>query len=111
MNKAHLAQILSERLPFISKPQAERLLDELVSIITTTIKSGEEVALAGFGAFSARKRKGRIGINPRNISEKINIPSVLVVKFKAGKNLKDTLKKFGAPSRENTPPASTEPRP
>ncbi|MEK7072789.1 MAG: HU family DNA-binding protein, partial [Patescibacteria group bacterium] len=46
----------------------------------------------GFGAFSARKRKGREGINPRNPSEKITIPSVVVAKFKAGKNLKEALK-------------------
>jgi len=48
--------------------------------------------LTGFGAFSARTRKGRIGVNPRNIEEKITIPPVKVAKFKAGKNLKDSLK-------------------
>lgn len=95
MNKAQLAQALSEKLPFITRAQAERLLDELTSIITAKMKAGEEIVLSGFGAFSARKRKGRIGVNPRNTGEKINIPSVLVAKFKAGKNLKDSLKKSG----------------
>ena len=50
-------------------------------------------AVAGFGTFSARERKGRIGVNPQNPSEKIQIPEVRVPKFKAGKNLKDALKK------------------
>ena len=109
MNKAQLAQTLSEKLPFISKAQAERLLDELTGVITAKIKAGEEVVLAGFGAFSARKRKGRVGVNPRNTGEKINIPPVLVAKFKAGKNLKDSLKKSGngAAPQEPTP---TEPQ-
>jgi len=109
MNKAQLAQTLSEKLSFISKSQGERLLDELTSIITAKMKAGEAVVLAGFGAFSARKRKGRIGVNPRNTGEKINIPSALVAKFKAGKNLKDSLKKSvnGTAPQE---PTSTEPQ-
>ena len=60
--------------------------------IVEKLKQGQEVTLTGFGAFSARTRKGRIGVNPRNISEKIEIPPVKVAKFKAGKNLKEALK-------------------
>ena len=104
MNKAQLAQTLNEKLPFISKAQAERLLDELTAIITAKMKAGEEVVLAGFGAFSSRKRKGRVGVNPRNTGEKINIPSVLVAKFKAGKNLKDAMKKSGNESTQEPAP-------
>lgn len=100
MNKAQLAQILSDRIPAVSKPSAERLLDEMVSIIIEKLRAGEEVALSGFGIFSARKRKGRIGVNPRNVSEKIEIPSVTVAKFKAGKKLKDSLKRIDKPIEE-----------
>ena len=70
----------------------EDVIDSLTETITTKIKEGQEVTLTGFGAFSARSRKGRIGVNPRNPAEKIEIPSVVVPKFKAGKNLKEALK-------------------
>ena len=69
------------------------MIEAFVDIVTTTLKSGGEVNIAGFGAFSAKMRAGRIGVNPQNPSEKIQIPPVTVPKFKAGKGLKDALKK------------------
>jgi len=91
MNKDELSNLIGDKVG-ITKKQALDVLDYLTEEITKTIKAGGEVTLTGFGTFSARKRKGRIGVNPRNISEKIEIPSVLVAKFKAGKNLKEALK-------------------
>lgn len=91
MNKAELAEAIANKIG-ISKKQAEETLELITETITTTINQGGEVTLTGFGTFSARERKGRIGVNPRNPSEKITIPNVKVPKFKAGKNLKDTLK-------------------
>ncbi len=91
MNKAELIEIISQKVG-ISKKEAEEAIDCLTSTITDKIKAGEEVTITGFGAFSARTRKGRLGVNPRNPVEKIEIPSVTVPKFKAGKNLKDALK-------------------
>jgi DNA-binding protein HU-beta len=91
MNKASLAQVLSEKLN-ISKKDAEDTINTMVDVIIDTLKKGEEVVLTGFGAFSAKTRAGRIGVNPQNPSEKITIPSVVVPKFKAGKALKDALK-------------------
>lgn len=91
MNKMELADQISQKVG-ISKTQAEEALNAFTQITTQTIKDGGEVVLTGFGTFSARQRKGREGINPRKPDEKITIPSVLVVKFKSGKNLKDSLK-------------------
>ena len=91
MNKAGLIDTLSQKVG-ISKKQAEDVVDCITQTITETLKGGGEVTIAGFGAFSAKKRAGRVGVNPRNPSEKIDIPSVTVPKFKAGKNLKEALK-------------------
>jgi len=91
MNKAELSEVISQKIG-ISKKQAEDVIDCITETITQTIKGGGEVTITSFGAFSARRRAGRIGVNPRNPTEKINIPSVVVPKFKAGKGLKDTLK-------------------
>ncbi|MDO8582048.1 MAG: HU family DNA-binding protein, partial [bacterium] len=46
----------------------------------------------GFGQFLARHRSARMGVNPQKPSEKMQIPAVIVAKFKAGKGLKDALK-------------------
>lgn len=91
MNKAELANKIAERVG-LTKKQAEEMLEAFVDITTQTLKGNGEVVLAGFGAFSARQRKGRIGVHPRKPTEKITVPPVVVAKFKAGKNLKDALK-------------------
>ncbi len=91
MNKAELTDVIANKIG-ISKKQAEETLELITQTITETLKNNGEVTLTGFGTFSARERKGRIGVNPRNPTEKITIPAVRVPKFKAGKNLKDTLK-------------------
>ncbi|PIZ96955.1 MAG: DNA-binding protein [Candidatus Magasanikbacteria bacterium CG_4_10_14_0_2_um_filter_33_14] len=92
MNKAVLAQKIAEKVG-VSKKEAETMLASFVEIVTSTLQSGDEVTISGFGAFSAKVRAGRVGVNPQNPTEKIQIPSVTVPKFKAGKGLKDALKK------------------
>ncbi|MBD3311280.1 MAG: DNA-binding protein [Candidatus Magasanikbacteria bacterium] len=91
MNKAQLAQTIADKVG-TSKKEAEDMVQAYVEIVINTLKSGGEVNIAGFGAFSAKTRAGRIGVNPQNPSEKIQIPPVTVPKFKAGKRLKDALK-------------------
>lgn len=91
MNKATLAAIIADQLE-ISKKLAENMIAAFEEIVTRELSRGGEVTIAGFGTFSSRMRKGRIGVNPQNPSEPITIPSVVVPKFKAGKALKDTLK-------------------
>ena len=91
MIKAELAQALAEKLS-VSKREAEDFLNTFVELVTTQLKKDEDVVLTGFGAFSAKLRAARTGVNPQNPTQKINIPAVKVPKFKAGKALKDALK-------------------
>jgi DNA-binding protein HU-beta len=91
MNKAALASELAAKLN-VSKKLGEDFVEAFTTIVTDELKKGNEVVLAGFGAFIAKQRAGRVGVNPRNPSEKIQIPSVKVAKFKTGKALKDALK-------------------
>lgn len=91
MNKAELALRLSEKLG-TPKKSAEDIVEAFEAIITATLLQGDDVTIAGFGTFSARTRSARMGVNPRNPTEKIQVPAVRVPKFKAGKGLKDALK-------------------
>lgn len=103
MNKAELIAHLAETCN-VTKKQAEDMVEGFVKTVTETLVGGGEVNIAGFGAFMAKTRKGRTGVNPQNPTEKIQIPSVTVPKFKAGKGLKDALK-------GKAPMASTAPSP
>lgn len=110
MNKAELISYLAEKVG-VTKKQAEDMVEAFVEVVTNTLKSGGEVTIAGFGSFMAKTRKGRTGVNPQNTSQKIEIPSVTVPKFKAGKGLKDALKRIQMPSAAPAEaPAQAEPQ-
>lgn len=91
MNKAELSEKIGEKLN-MSRKDVEDVLETFEEIVMQTLKAGSEVTLTGFGTFSARRRTARMGVNPQNPSERIQIPEVVVPKFKAGKALKDYLK-------------------
>ena len=91
MNKATLIERLALESA-VSKKQAEAMLEALVDIIIKELKAGNEVRIAGFGAFMAKSRHSRGGVNPQKPTERIQIPEVKVAKFKTGKTLKDALK-------------------
>lgn len=107
MNKAELISYLSDKVG-VTKKQAEDMIEAFVEVVTDTLKTGGEVTIAGFGTFMAKTRKGRTGVNPQNTSQKIEIPSVTVPKFKAGKGLKDALKRIQLGSPAATPPAQPQ---
>jgi len=93
MNKADLVErIFAEQGPKVSKAQAARALDSVISGITTALKRGERVTISGFGTFSASKRKARVGRNPQT-GEPINIPARTVARFTPGKELRQDLTK------------------
>jgi len=91
VNKAELSDRIGEKAG-LSKKQIEDILDIFEQTIYDTLRSGGEVSLTGFGTFIAKRREARMGVNPQNPSEKIQIPAVTIPKFKAGKNFKEALK-------------------
>ncbi len=76
----------------LTKVDAEKALNAFTEAVTKSLKKGDTVGLVGFGTFSVSKRKARKGRNPQTGKE-INIPAAKVPKFKAGKGLKDAVKK------------------
>lgn len=91
MNKVELSEKISEKLG-VTKKQVEDMLNAFEEVVISTLQQGGEVSLTGFGSFSAKQRAARMGVNPKNPTEKIHIPAVTVPKFKAGKSFKDALK-------------------
>jgi len=89
VNKAELIDAVAENAD-ISKAAATRAVDTVLESITSTLKSGDQVALVGFGTFSVKDRAARTGRNPRT-GEPLQIPAAKVPAFKAGKALKDAV--------------------
>lgn len=76
----------------INKRQAGDALKSFFKNVTYDLKKGKKVSFVGFGTFSVAKRKARMGHNPQT-GEKIHIPATRVPHFRAGKHLKDAVKK------------------
>ena len=91
MNKAELCDKIAEKVG-LTKKQCEDVMDAFENITIEQLKAGSEVTLTGFGTFLAKKREARMGVNPQNPTQKIQIPTVTVPKFKAGKKFKDSIK-------------------
>tara|TARA_B110000211_G_C13971112_1_gene505011 strand:- start:680 stop:952 length:273 start_codon:yes stop_codon:yes gene_type:complete len=89
MNKSQLIEKICIGAD-ISKAAAERALNSFIDAVTEEIKSGEQVALVGFGTFSVSDRAARTGRNPQT-GATIQIAAAKVPKFKPGKALKDAV--------------------
>jgi DNA-binding protein HU-beta len=74
----------------ISKKEATAAYDAFIDYITQACASGERCAVPGLGSFAVTQRKAREGRNPRT-NEKITIPASRNVRFRAGKDLKESL--------------------
>lgn len=91
MTKDDMILVMSEEAG-ISKKQAGEALQSFMKGITTELIQENKVSFAGFGTFSVSHRKARIGRNPQTGAQ-INIPASRVPVFKAGKHLKDAVRK------------------
>jgi len=91
MNRDALIVRISEATRW-SRKDVKRILLAALEEIMETLRRGEEISLVGFGKFLVTARRPRRGVNPRNPQQTLNIPAVKVVKFRAGKNLKETVR-------------------
>lgn len=76
----------------LTKKDTDAFLKAFVDTVSETLEKGDSVALVGFGTFSVSERGERSGRNPKT-GETIKIKATKCPKFKAGKALKDRVKK------------------
>ena len=91
MTKDEMIAIMAEQSG-ISKRQATEALTAFMDNVTRSLKKGTRVSFSGFGTFAVSNRKARIGRNPQT-GATINIPATRVPVFRAGKALKEALRK------------------
>ena len=89
MNKTELIDAVADEAE-VSKAEAGRAVDAVISSITKALKKGDSVTLVGFGTFQVRKRAARTGRNPKT-GDTIKIKASKNPEFKAGKALKDAV--------------------
>jgi DNA-binding protein HU-beta len=75
----------------LTKSQAQTAVDALTDAIIKGVKQHSKARLPGFGTFGVSQRKARMGRNPAT-GEAIKISASKVLKFKAGKMLKEAVR-------------------
>ncbi len=87
----HIAKIGKSNL---DKKDISKIVNETFDLISTYLTNdlyeNKKVMLSGFGTFIIKKRKQKIGRNPKTGEERL-IPERLGIAFKAGKKLKKKL--------------------
>ena len=92
----HLCAAVYEKAK-LSRSESSTLVDLLLDEIANTLTKGETVKLSSFGSFIVRKKKQRIGRNPKTGTE-VPISPRRVVVFKPSAILKQQMngKRTGA---------------
>ena len=87
LTKKDLVNLVYMQLGF-SKQISENLIEDFLITIVDNIKNEKKLKLSKFGTFSIRKKKSRIGRNPKTKETK-TISSRNVVLFKPSKEFKE----------------------
>ena len=98
MTKQEFVERVSQRAG-IGRREAGQAVDAVLDSITDALKNGEEINFTGFGKFSTQHPAARQGVNPRNPSEKVQIPAATVPRFSAGSQLKQAVRGGGGQSQ------------
>ena len=92
LTKKDLVNMVYMQLGF-SKQISENLIEDFLSTIVSNIKNEKKLKLSKFGTFSIRKKKSRLGRNPKTKEEKM-ITERNVILFKPSKDFKDYVNSF-----------------
>lgn len=101
MTKADLVDEVI-RVAGLSKREAETVVHTVFLQITEALRHDDKIELRGFGSFRIRRRRSRLGRNPKT-GDKVDVPSKRIPYFKPGKELKDLINE----SEEVDSPAAT----
>ena len=68
MIKADICDMVYDRIGF-SKVEAVEVVEVVFDVLKEALGKGEKVQIVGFGAFSVREKKERLGRNPKTGTE------------------------------------------
>ena len=94
MNRSELVSNVAARTS-LSKADAGAAVAAVLSTIADALAREETVTIAGFGAFSTRRRAARDGRNPAT-GEPVAIPASKTATFKAAKELRGAVNRTPA---------------
>lgn len=93
MTKAEITERIHEKIG-CSKSEAAQYLESVLSLMKSTLESGEDVKISGFGKFTVKDKKPRKGRNPQT-GDSLILAGRRVLTFKPSVLLRDAVNKRG----------------
>ena len=91
INKKDLIEIIAKEQDQLPYKDIELSVKTIIKSMVKSLKKGQRIEIRGFGSFSLRYRKPRVGRNPKS-GQSVNIEERYVPHFKPGKSLKERVK-------------------
>ena len=88
INKKELIEKISKNQDQLPHRDIELAVKTVINCMTQALSAGERIEIRGFGSFSLRYRRPRVGRNPKS-GMSVTINERYVPHFKPGKNLKN----------------------
>ena len=89
LTKAHIVDAIQNHLN-LPKNKSSELVESLLEIIKSTLESGEDVLISGFGKFCVKEKRERKGRNPAT-DEPMMLAPRRVTAFKCSGKLRDKI--------------------
>lgn len=93
MTKRDLVIRISNETGLVQQ-QVLEVIQKTLDYISEAVAKGRKVELRNFGVFEVKIRKARVGRNPNAPETDVPIPQRAVVKFKPGKEMRETVLKL-----------------
>ena len=77
----------------IVQQDVQVIIQKTLDYMTEELAEGGHIEFRDFGVFEIHERKPRVGRNPKRPKHTVQIPARKVVKFKAGKKMKELVLK------------------
>ena len=93
ITRSELINILTEKFQSteLSKSDISLSVKEIINHMSSSIANGLRIEIRGFGSFTLRERKPRMGRNPKT-GEPVPLGAKYAPHFKPGKDLKERVK-------------------
>jgi integration host factor subunit alpha len=91
LTKDGMISMISE-VAGIDRKKANESVEKILEIIKSTLESGEDVLISGFGKFSVNEKHERMGRNPAT-GDDLMLPPRRIVTFRYSGKLRDGMNK------------------
>jgi len=88
--KSELVERVAAQNPHLYRRDIENLVNAILGEIVTALSRGDRIEIRGFGVFSVRNRRARIGRNPRS-GAVVPVDQKFMPFFKCGKEMRQRI--------------------